>query len=165
MLIYDRFTSAKKSVQISSLPDHIELGRYYIVDKNGKSRDLTDKLVDLGTEKQILQDLLSPKNDSTQQLFNQFNSDISGNTGDVFEVIPLIQEVTKKVTLNSFEERLKEELFHLEEIIRQPHFLLTRYVEARSLGLLLCIFYVIQRIQGDLWKRMSCVCPGRSSHM
>ncbi len=129
MLIYDRFSSAKKSVQISSLPDHIELGRYYIVDKNGKSRDLTDKLVDLGTEKQILQDLLSPKNDSTQQLFNQFNSDISGNTGDVFEVIPLIQEVTKKVTLNSFEERLKEELFHLEEIIRQPHFLLTRYVE------------------------------------
>lgn len=71
MLIYDRFSSAKKSIQISSLPDHLELGRYYILDKNGKSKDLTDKLVDLGTEKQILQDLLSPKNDSTQQLFNR----------------------------------------------------------------------------------------------
>ena len=58
MLIYDRFSSVKKSIQISSLPDHIELGRYYIVNKDGKSYDLTDKLIDLGTEKQILQDLL-----------------------------------------------------------------------------------------------------------
>jgi len=129
MLIYDRFSSVKKSIQISSLPDHIELGRYYFVNKDGKSFDLTDKLVDLGTEKQILQDLLSPKNDSTQQLFNQFYSDISGNVGDPFEVIPLIQEVTKKVTPNSFEDKLKDNLFHLEEIIRQPHFLLTRNVE------------------------------------
>jgi len=129
MPIYDRFSLVKKSIQISSLPDHIELGRYYIVDKNGKSSDLTDKLIDLGTEKQILQDLLSPKNDSTQQLFNQFYSDVSGNTGEAFEVIPLIQEVTKKVTPNSFEEKLRDNLFHLEEIIRQPHFLLTRNVE------------------------------------
>lgn len=129
MPIYDRFSSVKKSIQISSLPDHIELGRYYIVDEKGKAKDLTDKLVDLGTEKQILQDLLSPKNDSTQRLFNQFYSDISGNLGDSFEVIPLIQEVTKKVSLNSFEEKLKDELFHLEEIARQPHFLLTRFVE------------------------------------
>lgn len=129
MHIYDRFSPVKKSVLISSLPNHIELGRYYIVDENGRSRDLTDRLIDLGTEKQILQELLSPKNDSTQQLFNQFYSDISGNDCDSFEVIPLIQEVTKKVPLNSFEERLKEHLFHLEEITRQPHFLLTRYVE------------------------------------
>lgn len=129
MLIYDRFSPVKKSIQISSLPDHIELGRYYIVDEKGETKDLTDKLVDLGTEKLVLQDLLSPKNDSTQRLFNQFYSDISGNHGDFFEVIPLIQEVTKKVSLNTFEEKLQNELFHLEEIIRQPHFLLTRYVE------------------------------------
>lgn len=129
MLIYDRFSPSKKPVQVSSLPDHIELGRYYIVDKDGKQRDLTDSIIDLGTEKQILQDLLSSNNDSTQQLFNQFYSDITDNTGEMFEVIPLIQEVTKKVPLNSFEEMLRDNLFHLEEIIRQPHFLLTRYVE------------------------------------
>ena len=129
MIIYDRISAIKKEITISSLPDHIELGRYVIVDRNGKSKDLTDKLVDLGTDKQILQDLLSPRNDSTQQLFNQFYSDITGNTGESFEVIPLIQEVTRKVALNSFEEKLKSELFHLEDIIRQPHFLLTRYVE------------------------------------
>ena len=39
MLIYDRFSSAKKSVQISSLPDHIELGRYYerLICSNGQT--------------------------------------------------------------------------------------------------------------------------------
>ena len=126
MLIYDRLSSVKKAVKISSLPNHIELGRYYVLDEKGRERDLTEKLIDIGTEKQIFQELLSPKKDSSRQLFNQFYDDISGNNGSFIEVIPLIQEVGEKVPLNSFEEKLEKELFHLEEILRQPHFLLTR---------------------------------------
>lgn len=126
MLIYDRLSSVKKAVKISSLPNHIELGRYYVLDEKGRERDLTEKLIDIGTEKQIVQELLSPKKDSSRQLFNQFYDDISGNNGSFIEVIPLIQEVGEKVPLNSFEEKLEKELFHLEEILRQPHFLLTR---------------------------------------
>lgn len=126
MLIYDRLSTENKLVKFSSLPNHIELGRYYVVDEKGKERDLTESLIDVGTGKQVLQELLSPKKDSSRQLFNQFYDDISGNKGEVIEVIPLIQEVVEKVPLNSFEEKLEKELFHLEEILRQPHFLLTR---------------------------------------
>ena len=129
MLIYDRLSTVKKPVKISSLPNHIELGRYYVVDEKGRTRDLTDRLIDIGTEKQILQELLLAKKDSSRQLFNQFYDDISGNSDASFDVIPLIQEVIEKVPTNTFEDKLEKELFHLEEIVKQPYYLLTRNVE------------------------------------
>ena len=108
MLIYDRLSTENKLVKFSSLPNHIGLGRYYVVDEKGKERDLTESLIDVGTGKQVLQELLSPKKDSSRQLFNQFYDDISGNKGEVIEVIPLIKEVVEKVPLNTLEEKLEK---------------------------------------------------------
>jgi hypothetical protein len=91
-------------------------------------QDITNRIVNVGTNKLISQGLLESKNKSLQDLFCYFNVAISHKDND-FSVVPLIQSVKEKLFLNEFESLLESKIFHLEEIFRQPHYLLQRTIE------------------------------------
>lgn len=124
MQIYDRL----KSVQIDdkNLPSQIDLGRFYIVDTK---EELTNRIINAGSDKIILQDLLDNKNKSLQDLFCYFHASTNESGLSDFSVIPLIQSVKEKLFLNKFEELLEAKILHLEEIFRQPHYVLQRTIE------------------------------------
>ena len=69
MQIYDRIES--RVVREDSLPNHIDLGRYYYVETK---RDLTNRIINVGTEKFIDQGLLQSTNKSLQDLFCYFHN-------------------------------------------------------------------------------------------
>lgn len=124
MQIYDRIES--RVVREDSLPNHIDLGRYYYVETK---RDLTNRIINVGTEKFIDQGLLQSTNKSLQDLFCYFHNRVTMAGDNDFSIVPLIQSVKDKLFLNKFEKMLEQKLFHLEEIFRQPHYLLQRYIE------------------------------------
>lgn len=124
MQIYDRL----KSIQIDdmNLPSQIDLGRFYIVDTK---EELTNRIINAGSDKIILQDLLDNKNKSLQDLFCYFHASTNSPGPSDFSVVPLIQSVKEKLFLNKFEELLESKILHLEEIFRQPHYVLQRTIE------------------------------------
>ncbi|HCZ21992.1 MAG TPA: hypothetical protein DHU72_00515 [Rikenellaceae bacterium] len=123
MLLHDRFSG--NTLDSNSLPNHIDLGRYFVCDSR---QDITNRIINVGTDKLISQGLLESKNKSLQDLFCYFNVAISHKDND-FSVVPLIQSVKERLFLNEFESLLESKIFHLEEIFRQPHYLLQRTIE------------------------------------
>ena len=124
MQVFDRLKG--KTFDSSMLPNHIDLGRYFVVESG---QDLTNRIVNIGVDKFISQELLESKNKSLQDLFCYFNAALMEIRDNDFAIIPLIQSVKDKLALNKFEELLESKVFHLEEIFRQPHYLLQRTIE------------------------------------
>ena len=124
MQFIDRYTLRK--VSDKDLPGQIDLGRYYAVDTK---LDLTNRVFNVGVDRMIQQDILDSQNKSIQELLCYFFAQVSHSKNDCFEIPPLIQSVSNKLFLNNFETMLEKELFHLEEIFRQPHYLLQRTIE------------------------------------
>lgn len=124
MQVFDRLKSI--AIDSSKLPNHIDLGRYFVVESG---QDLTNRIVNVGVDKFISQELLESKNKSLQDLFCYFNAALLEIKDNDFAIIPLIQSVKDKLELNKFEELLESKVFHLEEIFRQPHYLLQRTIE------------------------------------
>lgn len=124
MRIYDRILPNRKPLTtISQLPLNLELGRYYDAESG---LDLTNRTILLDSSRRIHQDLIEEKQESTMKLFYQFYDSMNRNQENI---VPLIQDVTDKLRLNSFENKLLNELWHIEYICRQPHFLLNREIE------------------------------------
>lgn len=124
MQVFDRLKSI--TIDSSKLPNRIDLGRYFVVESG---QDLTNRIFNVGADKFISQELLESKNKSLQDLFCYFNAALHKIKDNDFAIIPLIQSVKDKLVLNKFEELLESTVFHLEEIFRQPHYLLQRTVE------------------------------------
>lgn len=124
MQFYDRYTQRK--VSDKDLPSQIDLGRYYAADTK---LDLTNRVFNVGVDRMIRQDILDSQNKSIQELLCYFFAQVSHSKDDSFVIPPLIQSVSNKLFLNNFETMLEKELFHLEEIFRQPHYLLQRTIE------------------------------------
>ena len=124
MQVYDRLKSV--TIDVNSLPSHIDLGRYYMVDPK---EDLTNRVINFGSDKYIDQALLDSKYKSLQELFCYFHISTNEIGENDFTLVPLIQRVKEKLFLNKFEELLESKIFHLEEIFRQPHYLLQRTIE------------------------------------
>lgn len=124
MKVYDRYTG--RQVDVDKLPSQIDLGRFFIPETN---EDLTNRIINVGSDKMIRQEVLENDNKSIQGLFCQFHQFVNNAETDSFTVKPIIQSVKNKLFLNEFEAMLKEKLFHLEEIFRQPHYLLQRTIE------------------------------------
>ena len=59
MQVFDRLKS--KIIDSSKLPNHIDLGRYFVVESG---QDLTNRIVNVGVDKFISQELLESKNKS-----------------------------------------------------------------------------------------------------
>lgn len=124
MKVYDRFND--KLLDIESLPDQIDLGRFVNPQTN---EDITNRIINVGAERIIRQEILENDNKSLQSLFCQFYQYVTKADSDSFLVKPIIQSVKSKLFLNKFESKLEDEMFHLEEIFRQPHYLLQRTIE------------------------------------
>ena len=123
-MLFDRYSD--KTVSGKELPNQIDFGRYCFVD-NGK--DITYSNFPTLKDKAIKQDLLLPKNKSTQDILIDIAVDVEKSNPNEFMVIPLIRRIKNKLNLNEFEKILLENLFHLEEIFRVPHYLLHREIE------------------------------------
>lgn len=124
MQFIDRYTQRKVSEK--DLPSQIDLGRYYAAETK---LDLTNRVFNVGVDRMIRQDILDSQNKSLQELLCYFYAQVSHSKDDCFDIPPLIQSVSNKLFLNNFETMLEKELFHLEEIFRQPHYLLQRTIE------------------------------------
>lgn len=124
MLFIDRYTSRK--VSDKDLPFHIDLGRYYAADSK---LDLTNRVFNVGVDRVIKQNILDRENKSIQELLCYFFAQVTHSEDDRLDIPPLVQSVSNKLFLNNFETMLEKELFHLEEIFRQPHYLLQRTIE------------------------------------
>ena len=124
MKLYDRFNG--NLLDIDKLPEQIDLGRFVNPKTN---EDLTNRIINVGAERIIRQEILENDNKSLQSLFYQFFQFVTKAETDSFDVKPIIQSVKSKLFLNRFESLLEEKLFHLEEIFRQPHYLLQRTIE------------------------------------
>lgn len=124
MKVYDRFNGTL--IDVEKLPEQIDLGRFVNPKTN---EDLTNRIINVGAERIIRQEILENDNKSLQSLFCQFYQFVTKADADSFEVKPIIQSVKSKLFLNRFEVLLEEKLFHLEEIFRQPHYLLQRTIE------------------------------------
>lgn len=124
MNLYDRYLN--KIVSEKDLPNQIDFGRYYFLD-NGNPKDITYS--NYPTNKTIRQELLLDKNKGLQDIFIDIFIDAEKSENDNFDIIPLIRRIKNKLGLNDFETLLDEEVFHLEEIFRVPHYLLEREIE------------------------------------
>lgn len=124
MFFFDRYIG--QIVPEDNLPSKIELGRF-LVQKSRK--DLTNRVFNVGSERTINQDILETKNKYKQKLLGQFNLEICKSVAEPNSVKPLIQSINTKLCLNEFEELLNKELFHLELIFHQPHYLLHHNIE------------------------------------
>lgn len=125
MSFFDRYTN--KPLLEKDLPNLIDFGRFAILDCGKFSKELT--YANFQTNKIIRQDLLLDKNKSLQEIFVDISIDIQKSGKNSFEVIPLIRRIKNKLGLNEFEELLFERIFHIEEVFRQPHYLLEREIE------------------------------------
>ena len=109
MQVFDRLKSI--TIDSSKLPNYIDLGRYFVVESG---QDLTNRVVNVGVDKFISQELLESKNKSLQDLFCYFNAALIEIGDNDFAIIPLIQSVKDKLSLNKFEELLESKVFHLK---------------------------------------------------
>lgn len=125
MQLFDRYIN--KQIQEKKLPEQIDFGRFFFWDSENKPVDITYS--NFPTNKDIKQELLLEKNKSLQDIFKDILVDIESSREDKFEVIPLIRQIKNKLRLNKFEELLNENVFHIEEIFRTPHYLLEREIE------------------------------------
>ncbi len=125
MILFDRYTD--KEITEKELPDQIDFGRYFFKEKNSELVELTYSV--FSTNKFIKQEILLDKNRSLQDVFIDIGIDIKNSPQNKFEVVPLIKRIKNKLGLNEFESMLNENIFHLEEIFRQPHYLLEREIE------------------------------------
>lgn len=124
MKVFDRYSNGL--IDIDKLPVQIDLGRFVNPQTN---EDLTNRIINVGAERIIRQEILENDNKSLQGLFCQFYHFVNHAEKDCFEVKPIIQSIKSKLFLNDFETLLEEKLFHLEEIFHQPHYLLQRIIE------------------------------------
>lgn len=124
MQIFDRLRLV--TIDEKSLPNHIDLGRFFVVDSK---EDITNRVINVGSDKFIDQELLDSKNRNLQDLLCYFLASTQSIERDNFSIVPLMQSVKEKLFLNDFETLLESKLFHLEEIFRQPHNLLQRTIE------------------------------------
>ena len=115
MKVYDRYNG--NLLDVDKLPEQIDLGRFVIPKTN---EDITNRIINVGAERIIRQEILENDNKSLQSLFCQFYQFVTKAETDSFDVKPIIQSVKSKLFLNRFESLLEEKLFHLEEIFRQP---------------------------------------------
>jgi hypothetical protein len=123
--LFDRYTGTLVSEY--DLPNHIDLGRYGIIESNRQLIEVTYSTYQ--TKKTISQDLLLEENSGIQDLFIDISIEMDHAEKDSFSVIPLIRRIRNKIGLTDFEKLLHDKLFHLEEIFRNPHSLLTRETE------------------------------------
>lgn len=124
MHLYDRFKGG--AIDSTSLPRDVDLGRYAV--ENGQ--DLTNSIFDTGTEHYIHQELLDDtKNHSLHELFKDMERKVSVRHNNEMDIFPLIQTLEDKLEMTDFEINLCDKLPHLEQICRQPHYLLQRYIE------------------------------------
>ncbi len=125
--IFDRYTYSE--VQEKDLPNEIDLGRYYISSSSGDCSDIT--YASFHTTKTIRQDLLADHNKSIQDALVAIADDVEKieKIHNDEKVIPFIRNIKNKLTLNEFENSLIAEVFHIEEIFRNPHSLLEREIE------------------------------------
>ena len=121
MIVFDRYSNGL--IDVDKLPAQIDLGRFMNPQTN---EDLTNRIINVGAEKIIRQEILENDNKSLQGLFCQFYHFVNNAEKDCFDVKPIIQSIKSKLFLNDFETLLEEKLFHLEEIFHQPHYLLQR---------------------------------------
>jgi hypothetical protein len=121
MLLFDRYQNTNVSTE--SLPNKIDLGRYCKID-DGQLVDITNSNYSLSVEQFINHDLLSETNYSVQHLFQKMRDK---ENHDWLSVSPVLQQ--SEINLTEFEILLRDNLFHLEEIVRQPHYLLDRTIE------------------------------------
>lgn len=124
MKVYDRFSDTL--IDVEKLPEQIDLGRFVNPNTN---EDLTNRTINVGSEKIIRQEILENDSKSLQSLFCQFYQLVTKANANSFEVKPIFQSIKGKLFLNKFESLLEKKLFHLEEIFRQPHYLLQRTIE------------------------------------
>jgi hypothetical protein len=125
MQLFDRYTS--KPIQEKDLPEQIDFGRFFFWDSENNPVDITYS--NFPTNKVIKQNLLLEKNKSLQDIFKDIMVDIESAQEGKFDVIPLIRQIKNKLRLNKFEESLNENVFHIEEVFRTPHYLLEREIE------------------------------------
>jgi len=123
MRLYDRFKG--NFIDSRSLPRDIDLGRYTTED----GRDLTNSIFDTGSEYYIHQELLNDANHSLHELFKDIGKRVASSGKGRMNIFPLIQTLDDKLEMNDFEIYLCENIPHLEQICRQPHYLLQRIVE------------------------------------
>ena len=125
MNLFDRYSSMP--ILEKDLPGSFDFGRFIIKGAIPKPLDLTYS--NFATNKVICQDILLSKNKSLQDVFIEILTKVEASKDCSFAVIPLVQRVRSKLGLNEFELMLMENVFHLEEIFRQPHYLLEREIE------------------------------------
>lgn len=124
-MIVDRYT--KREICEADLPPQMDLGRFYLKETGKPPLDLTYS--SLRTDKTIRQELLLDENRGVQDVLLDILRDTEKSPADIFAVAPLIRQVKNKLLLNEFEREVRDKLFHLEEIFRNPHSLLTRVDE------------------------------------
>lgn len=124
-MIVDRYT--EREICEADLPPQMDLGRFYLKESGKKPLDLTYS--SLRTNMTIRQELLLKENLSVQDVLLDILRDEEKSPADVFTVAPLIRQVKNKLLLNEFERAVRDKLFHLEEIFRNPHSLLMRIDE------------------------------------
>ena len=124
MHFYDRYR--KEIISEQKLPNHIDLGRYIVYENNNIPFEVTYS--QYSTNKIINQELLLKKNKSIQDIFIDIHIDIEKSSKNIFDVIPLVRRIKNKLNLNKFEQLLNDKIFHIEEIFRQPHYLLKREI-------------------------------------
>ena len=124
-MIVDRYT--EQEVGEADLPLQLDLGRFFLQENGKKSLDLTYSV--FHTDKTIRQELLLDENRGVQDVLLDILRDTEKSPADSFTVAPLIRQVKNKLLLNEFEREVREKLFHIEEIFRNPHSQLTRIEE------------------------------------
>lgn len=120
---YDRFTQT--TINESQLPRDIDLGRF--VSESGL--ELTNRNFSCGGDHYIHQELLDERNISLHNIFFDIQDNVQKEKEGSFRVFPTVQSVEKQLTMYPFEEFLFEKVQHIEQICRQPHFLLQRTIE------------------------------------
>lgn len=122
-MLYDRYTCS--TIPESKLPDRIDLGRF-LIDIESSKKEMTYSV--FNTNKIINQELLLDKYKNIQDNFRDIGNDVLNSNDNEFNVIPLIRHIKSKLDLNEYEKTLYREVYHLEEIFRQPHYLLEREI-------------------------------------
>jgi len=129
-MIKDRYTGL--TVEAPDLPPNMVLGRFYYETPDSVPEDLTNANWKDG--RSIRQELLNEEYVYIQDVFRDLRTREARSDEDKFEVPPVIRPLREKLALNEFELALRDKLFHLEEIFRNPHTLLTRIQEKVPVG-------------------------------
>lgn len=120
MKVFDRYKG--QFLEENDLPEVMDFGRFTC-----EGRDLT--YATFPTKKVIRQEILLEENKSVQELFLELYASIEKSPSNEFAVNPIIQRIKRKLFLNDFEKELNENVSHIKEIFRNPHYLLERTIE------------------------------------